>query len=463
MADLQRLIAEVLQILEDLQREEEAHGTAVPSRDTAAKRHADFQATFGTSGLPVAEATNHHHGEDARLSTICSRHKFSDPSVDIHTVDWASIVGLATPGATGDSEAITVPSGGQVFVVRLQGGLCILKFTRVRGESYSELLATDLGRALGVTTPAMRLLHANSNEWRALRCGIGALRSDRELVGNALALMEACHCCLVAEFVAGEGLDRVWHDAEEDVILHDSRCIEQLGRVLVLDLATHNPDRLPCAPLGWKGNLSNIRVNADQRAVIAIDSGIPHLPARLRDKIAHEDRAAIEELLSLLQSDLGGFAQLVFQGVASPLDFPFIAQHLARGVAEAVDKVRRVLPALREARQILCKELDEFLSFTHGDGAPRNANFGVTKQVKDFQKARPGSVDTHCEALLLWNERFAEVGCRIRHSLEIGCVLRTGFLDDNIAVHHALSNAYELKVRLDTVVDRMEWLATAQV
>eukprot|EP00667_Euglena_gracilis_P026749 EG_transcript_32491 len=185
MADLPRLIAEVLQVLEDLQREEEAQEAGGVPGDTATRRHAEFRAKFGaTEPLPTVEAAE----DDPRLSTVCSRHRFPDPSVDIHRVDWATVVGLATPGASGDSDVLTVPSGGQVLVVRLRGGLCILKFTRVRGESYAELLAADLGRALGVRTPAMRLLHAATEEWRALRCGLEALKNDRELVGNALAL-----------------------------------------------------------------------------------------------------------------------------------------------------------------------------------------------------------------------------------------------------------------------------------
>lgn len=57
--------------------------------------------------------------------------------------------------------------------------------------------------------------------------------------------------------------------------------VEDLGRLLLCDMALGNPDRLPIADLGWRGNLSNVLFGSFgpyKDRVVAIDSSVPRKP-----------------------------------------------------------------------------------------------------------------------------------------------------------------------------------------
>ncbi|KAK3270345.1 hypothetical protein CYMTET_21255 [Cymbomonas tetramitiformis] len=198
-------------------------------------------------------------------------------------------------------KTLDVNSGGQVYFLLLSPSVpgtpetvACLKFAPTRLATQSELCGCEMAAQMGVSVPGARLLRrANESEWGALRTAAEAASgSGAELATS----MDAAQCALLMEFVRGIPLGRAGEAFSAEVL--DSTCAT-LGRVLMLDMVLGNADRLPCGPLGWRGNRGNLLYSADKR-IVAIDSGVARRPPAGR---AAKEREAYQRLSELLITD----------------------------------------------------------------------------------------------------------------------------------------------------------------
>jgi hypothetical protein len=196
--------------------------------------------------------------------------------------------------------------------------LAVLKLPASGGRlaTQAEALASELAAAMGVPTPACRLLRRPSKEWSMLLAAADAImktssahRSRRPSwaswslggggsggpstpsspstptsIPSLSAELRAPSCptaALLLEFCPGTPLGRcvpalvaasLFASPSFSSLAHDA------GAVLALDLLLDNADRLPLRKeLGWRGNLGNalVLLSPPPSRLIAIDASVP--------------------------------------------------------------------------------------------------------------------------------------------------------------------------------------------
>ncbi|KAL6530400.1 hypothetical protein OROHE_014753 [Orobanche hederae] len=98
--------------------------------------------------------------------------------------------------------------------------------------------------------------------------------SKAESVGNTTELMEdlvANQVVLVMSFIRGSSLFESSTAFEE----HGEMIAEELGKIIIFDMVTHNADRLKCKDLEWGGNDDNLLFSFESSTIFCIDSSIP--------------------------------------------------------------------------------------------------------------------------------------------------------------------------------------------
>ena len=152
----------------------------------------------------------------------------------------------------------------------------VLKLSTGTLASQAELLATQLGGAMGVATPSMRLLRRKGDEWERMRQAI-ASASGGEVAAEDL---RGARSALLMSFVdGGPLLSSLRNTAPHTLPDTMGAAGYAIGRVLALDLVLHNEDRLPSAALGWRGNAANVMWSRSAGGpvgqLVAIDTGLP--------------------------------------------------------------------------------------------------------------------------------------------------------------------------------------------
>jgi hypothetical protein len=207
-------------------------------------------------------------------------------------------------------------------------GLAVVKFAATRLAMQAEQFANELARHLGVAAPDCRIVRqagpggggsGGGGEWAAARAAAVALGEGG---AGLLAELERAPCFLLMEFVPGAPLlDAApgqlqarsgwlfngravaprsrrprrgrWRRAPTKRASLKRFCslprpltarpspqgpggpalLEDLGRLLLLDMLLGNADRLPFPELGWRGNPSNIILGAPGGAAQALEGG----------------------------------------------------------------------------------------------------------------------------------------------------------------------------------------------
>ncbi|KAI8470555.1 MAG: hypothetical protein J3K34DRAFT_509307 [Monoraphidium minutum] len=205
-------------------------------------------------------------------------------------------------GRSGGGRAATGGGGGGACSPRPRGGraegVAVLKVAGSRLAMQSEQFANELARHLGIAAPLCRLVRQagdGAGEWAAAHDAANALGVGGDELAGELGRMP---CFLLMEYVAGRPL---LEGAEPLQGAEPLALLEDVGRLLALDMLLGNADRLPCPELGWRGNGANVLLGAQgskySGRTVAIDSCVARRPPAL--KSCAED-AAVERLAQLV-------------------------------------------------------------------------------------------------------------------------------------------------------------------
>lgn len=391
--------------------------------------------------------------------------------------EWGSLVGiieseLLGEGGGDDELLVEVNSGGKVFFGLLTGqegaseeAVCI-KFGADKLGTQSEFLAYELAGLMGVRSPDCRLIRKGQPEWASLRQAADELaKGQREGVGSVVELlswMKSARCLLVIGFVPGSALYRCRAAFDPPSLVATA---EQLGRVLVLDMVLCNPDRLPVAELGWRGNPNNLRCTAGGAGGELLVVGIDHTLARRPPSTVGCNKASCaklcEQLLGqperageLLKHILGSWfreADVAAEGELVKAATAFLAGF--RASLARCKVVSGGLEMLRDRMEGLTSRFFDSLGVSSEDNAVFEPSTVRLRQVQKQAKVEQGFMESFvaCEAAL--RERFEEVQATLdlwRSKAGVEGQLTTGFLDSA----QPLVQAYELKIRLEHILSR---------
>ncbi|KAL0441816.1 UNVERIFIED_CONTAM: Dual specificity protein phosphatase PHS1 [Sesamum radiatum] len=404
---------------------------------------------------------------------------------------------------------VTVNSGGVVFFALFnqpendesspKEAAAVIKFSSSRMATQSERLGYEFAKWLGVRTPQARVIHNASPEWlqikEAAEKAKDAAIAEGDEIGEMtcselLEALELSRCLLLMNYVHGSPL-------LENSNAFESREAEKtaaaLGRILMLDLVIRNEDRLPCRQLRWRGNSANLLLaekvpgaNIDALEV-AFDSAIK----RYRPKewissstegfagISHfpcypspETRWVVASFLSVINKSSCGDIEkeeLVVpetpspaKGIevhcpSSPSKERIIGDHTA-DLNDSESQRTAVRPPSSGHRESLdsCSPLSRegwHGKFGRGSGEPLRS-LRLTSKLRDFHRFAKVDSELYKE-LEQWNDMLKNDAIKLCQENNF----TTGFFegsDTNYVV-----DAYELKVRLEHILERMGLISDA--
>lgn len=130
--------------------------------------------------------------------------------------------------------------------------------------------------------------------------------------GDLVDEMQRCSLALVMDYVPGESFFAAEGPCRPRAAL--LRTAGDLGRLLLLDMLLGNPDRLPCAALGWRGNADNALWCPSAGRLVAIDACVQRRPPAC---LTTAEDAACHRLTELILNDTP-FAAGVLREVLAP-------------------------------------------------------------------------------------------------------------------------------------------------
>jgi hypothetical protein len=181
-------------------------------------------------------------------------------------ISWSKMKGMAF-SSTGSS--------GVFFCLLEDDTVVVVKGNSTVGE---ELFTSEFAPLLGVKAPKMRLVEYSSknfpkaplgaNDWRIIKktlpkhAGVHENKVNKELYRAFFVLME---------FIAGS-VDLQDVDKE---LLETKEILQDIGRILVMDLVLNNWDRMPAGCM-WKheGNPNNMLFQKSTKRCVAIDQSV---------------------------------------------------------------------------------------------------------------------------------------------------------------------------------------------
>ncbi|KAM0867906.1 hypothetical protein ACQ4PT_041672 [Festuca glaucescens] len=312
--------------------------------------------------------------------------------------------------------------------------------------TQSERFGYELAKWLGVRTPQGRVIHSSSCEWPQIKDAVENARHAAVAVGDELQEMictemqealELSRCLFLMNYVHGSPL-------LESTTPFDSRefaekTAEALGRILILDLILRNEDRLRCRPLGWRGNYANLLV-ADKDAYANLDSlDDVHDSAIIRYKpeiIKSPQRQKQRRAVSISGSIGSDISDLVLDDTYDPIE-PEISSFRIVAIDSGVP---RRPPAGKRAKD--------------QENYPRLVE--LTLNNWDYSSNLLFEVDSELtKEIEQWNDMLRTDVVKLCQDNNFN----TGFfegIDNSIAV-----DAYELKVRLEHLLDRISLISDA--
>jgi len=243
--------------------------------------------------------------------------------------------------------------------------------------------------------------------------------------------------------------------------------MEQIGRVLVFDMALYNEDRLCCPPLGWAGNTGNLMYSNKDKSVVAIDSGLPRRPPmRRRDGVMQalpdvvlSSMTSLDGAGTLLEAIINhtkGVPKAITECIAAEMEQA--AGGLQRGIRHGVVRCEVLRSKFNDLKHKIDTAIQGFFNDMKTLGGLNN-NLGGTIVMK--KACAKGSREEMKSLVAEWNTRLQAEGAKIREACaqwehENGQGFETGFLADT---SYCLPSAYELKVRLEHFNERLTLLA----
>eukprot|EP01124_Arcella_intermedia_P010069 TRINITY_DN16621_c0_g1_i1.p1 TRINITY_DN16621_c0_g1~~TRINITY_DN16621_c0_g1_i1.p1 ORF type:complete len:375 (+),score=60.50 TRINITY_DN16621_c0_g1_i1:16-1140(+) len=185
------------------------------------------------------------------------------PLPDLKNIAWE----LGIKG----SERSESGSGGVFFIEMNSGGIVVVKPSKVVAE---EVFTNLLALRLGLYVPKFRLIHSDGTEGDKLMSLI--LKTDK--LGASIFGLSGASYYILKEYIPGKNLDKLIYSemreiyGNENALSHVSiSALNDLARILVLDLLTNYGDRLPFL---WpnQGNSGNLMITPSGQ-FICIENG----------------------------------------------------------------------------------------------------------------------------------------------------------------------------------------------
>lgn len=378
----------------------------------------------------------------------------------------------------------------------------VLKFVPSRLLAQSEQFANELTRYVGLAAPESRILRASgptADEWKQVH----AAATQLAMAGFPALLeeMSRSRCLIIMEYVPGGVLlthSEAFRPAERLL-----KTLEDMGRLFALDMLLGNADRLTCEALGWRGNSGNILWSTSGRLgkrVVAIDSSVSRRPPG--GLLSAED-AACERVTELALNDRQVAQALLLEMVGSEA-VDAVKSGGEEAVAAFTDGLAAGLTAIIDIKGLLEMMfdvvgtwIDDFLadvesttdivitppppipttarrSMADGGGPPSLSassapSFTTAKIRMITHEAQKNQ--TISEKMSEWKVIFREKIEELRMAVDewqtrraksaeggtAGLLLTTGFLDGA----HPIVDLYELKVRLEHMLQRLRVLQVA--
>ncbi|PSC74445.1 MAP kinase phosphatase with leucine-rich repeats 3 [Micractinium conductrix] len=392
-------------------------------------------------------------------------------------------------------------------------GCLILKFVSSRLLSQSEQFASELTRHVGLCTPDSRILRQKGHsdgEWQQAYEAAEALRDSCPDLHEEMARSS---CCLVMEFIPGGCLFRSPQAFADGGALQQTA--EDLGRLFTLDMLLGNADRLHCTELGWRGNPENILYATSGRwagRAVAIDAVVQRRPP---GGLMSAEDSSCERLTELALND-GDVACTLLRQALRPCCVIWGSAQLKEGAAAFQRGLKAALDAANTIKGLMemmfdvitdwihsfIEDIEEAEAAGHGHGGHGSAHSGAPAVTPRSASAsrRASSAGGATSPLLLtasastsaqtmrirqinheaqrndsvgervahWKAVFREKGEELRAAVEewqakqgpapAGAQrLTTAFLDGT----HPVVDVYELKVRLEHMLQRLRVLQQA--
>ena len=177
--------------------------------------------------------------------------------------------------------------GGVLFLrFPFFGHTVVLKQIPDDAEAIMSHLACSICAQAGVVAPRVEILSLNSGRGRALVRKVKALAPSptKRIAGQIKSILEKSDKVLLMEFVRGGPLMPTDDAAACAERLRSTSMVEQMGRLMAVDIVINNWDRLPLDLDVWapdpsapfaaehQGNPDNVHVRDDDGAIVAIDT-----------------------------------------------------------------------------------------------------------------------------------------------------------------------------------------------
>jgi len=396
-------------------------------------------------------------------------------------------------------------------------GCCVLKFVQSRLLCQSEQFANELARYVGVCAPECRIIRANdhNNEWAALNDASKRLQNDYP---DLLDELHQSSCALVMEYIPGMSLNELRLPLTFDAV---STLFDEFGRLIALDMLLGNADRLQCQSLGWRGNPGNVIYATAGRSagrLVAIDAVVQRRPP---GGLMNAEDSACERCVELALNDFMFAKDMLAEAIAGCKTAEkllhdhsehavFLFQQGLRAGLEASVELKGLFEMIYE---VTSEWINEFIEDIEGTSpkfgkqsylnSPPQSPFSVTQhlaasldsggspsniQNTTIRIRRINQEATHDQLLghkvSTWRELFRSRGDELRNAIEEWhmkrnasqertlladtrrktlalnshqkqeCRLSTGFLDGI----HPVVDLYELKVRLEHMLQRLRFL-----
>lgn len=395
-------------------------------------------------------------------------------------------------------------------------GCCVLKFVQSRLLCQSEQFANELATYVGVYAPDCRIIRANgcNDEWLAL-CD-----ASKRIQHECPDLVDELHqssCALIMQYIPGTSLFSLRLPLDDAIVI--SKLFGDFGRLFALDMLLGNADRLKCQSLGWRGNPGNILYATDgpgARRLVAIDAVVQRRPP---GGLMNSEDTACERCVELTLND-GIFAKSILseaiagcspvekllsnhtadavlsfqQGLRAGLEasvqlkglFEMIYEVTSEWVNEFIEDIEGTSPKTGRQWSLNSPPPSPFSGIHHlaasldGGGSPSDFRNTTIRIRRINQEANHDHVVG--QKVSKWREVFRCRGEELRKAIEEWqmkrdaiqdeihgvvssgeflaqsccqrCTLSTGFLDGV----HPVVDLYELKVRLEHMLQRLRFL-----